>query len=212
MARLKFRSTRPPGGLKYLQPETRLLIDGDNYGELMKKVLAHRVYKGLPRATRAEVEVDVERQICARLSKNECVSEGPNDELRPVEETAVLTLSAVTRFTGAALRWLATGAELVPMDQLKKRQEICASCPLNQSLKACKCSIFYKTVDALVPVARRHPELRVCSACLCSTVAKTQMPLKMVLEADEGRKIQYPSLCWVSLERNNSEISDQKAS
>lgn len=201
MARLKHRNQRPPGGLKYVQAETRLLLDGDNYNELVKKVLAHRQYKHLPRATKQEVEEDVERQMCARLSKNECHSEGPNDELRPVEENLVLTVSSVTRFTAAALRWLATGAEVVPMEQLKKRQEICATCPLNTSLRACKCSLFYKSIDALVPQARRHPDLRVCSACGCSCQAKVQMPLKMVIDADEGRNIRYPTVCWVSTER-----------
>lgn len=201
MARLKHRNTRPPGNFRYVEPSTRAFIEADNHGELMKLVLAHRRYKNLPRATLAEVTQDVERQICASLSNNECTSEGPLDELRPVTETRTLTLVDVMKFSKAAIGWLASGAKVVPMEQLKKRQNSCLGCQLNSKLKACSCSAFYKTIDALVPADRRDPGLKICQACLCSTVAKTQMPLEMVDKADEGRNITYPALCWVSLER-----------
>lgn len=199
MARLKHKNTRPPRGFRYVQPETRLGLDGDNYNELMKKVLAHRLYKNLARATLPEVQEDVERQICSRLSKNECHSEGPNDDLRPVEETAVLTLSSAMRFTGAAIKWLASGAKVVEMDHLKRRQGKCLNCPINQPLKACSCSGFYKAINAVVPEARRDPGLHICGACGCSINAKVQMPLKMVMDSDEGRNIKYPKFgCWVT--------------
>ncbi len=207
MARLKYRGTRPPGGFRYSQPETRAFIEGDNHGELMKLVLSHRRYKGLPRATLPEVIQDVERQICASLSNNECTSEGPLDELRPVTETRTLTLVDVMKFSKAAIGWLASGAKVVPMEQLKKRQAACLGCHLNNRLRACSCSVFYKTIDKLVQADRRDPGLFVCSACLCSTVSKTQMPIEMVIKADEGREIKYPALCWVP-----REISEREAS
>lgn len=201
MARLRSRNTFPPRGWRFFEPTTRCQIEGENYRDLMKKVLDHRTYKKLPRAIMPDVEEDVERQICSRLSENECAKEGPNDELRPVDESAVLTVGNVTRFTAAALRWLAKGAQMVPMEQLKKRQEICKSCPLNNPMRTCSCSIFYKSVNALVPDARRDPDLFICSACSCSINAKAQMPLEMVLDADEGRNIQYASGCWVLSEQ-----------
>lgn len=204
MARLKFPSTRPPGGLKYVQPETRALIEGDNHRELMKLVLQHRQYKGFPRATMPEVIEDVERQICARLSSNECTSEGPEDELRPVEETKVLTIAGVLKFSAAAMTWLAKGAEVVGMEQLKHRQAMCLACPLNSRLKACSCSTLYRTIDSLVPSSRSDPGLYICGACGCSTKVKTQMPLDMVIKSDEGRNIKYPvHHCWVSEELAN---------
>jgi hypothetical protein len=197
MARLKHKNTVPPRGFRYVQPESKLLVEGENYGDLIKKVMAHRAYKGLTRQSREEVEQDVERQICSRLSKNECASEGPDDELRPVDETAVLTVGSVTRFTAAAIRWLAKGAKVVPFEQMKKRQAACLACPLNNPMKACSCSLFYKSINAVVPEARRDPNLFICSACGCSINAKVQMPLDMVLQADEGRNIQYAVGCWV---------------
>lgn len=168
----------------------------------MKAVLAHRLYKGFPRATMEEVVVDVERQICARLTKNECSPEGPDDVLRPVTESNVLSINAAMKASGAALKWLATGAQVVPMDQLTNRQAACLACPLNNPIPSCKCSIFYKTINALVPEARRHDGLYVCSACSCSLNAKVQMPLDMVIQADEGRDIQYASGCWVTAEKD----------
>jgi hypothetical protein len=197
MARLRSKSTHPPRGWVYIQPDTRLRIEGESHGDLAKKIVQHRSYKKLPRASLAEAIEDMERQICARLSNNECVSEGPNDELRPVDETAVLTVSSVTRFSAAAVRWLAKGAKVVPVEQLQKRQAACSACPLNNPMKACSCSIFYKTINALVPESRRDPGLYICSACGCSINAKVQMPIEMVMQADEGRNIHYPVGCWV---------------
>jgi len=197
MARLKFKTTRPPRGFWYIQPETRLKIEGEDYGALMKLVLAHRQYKGLPGATREEVEIDVERQICSRLTLAECRSEGPDDVLRPVEENQVLSLGAVMGFTKSAFTWLASGAKVVDTTTLKKRQETCLACPLNSPQKGCSCSLFYKTINTLVPAERRHQDLHVCSACGCGLNAKVQMPIEMVMKADDGRDIKYAIGCWV---------------
>lgn len=207
MGRIKFKGTRPPGDWVYVQPETRLQMKGDDHKKLMKTVLAHRIYKKLPRATMAEVEQDVERQICSRLSSNECSREGPDDELRPVEENRVLTVSGVLKFSAAAMAWLAKGAEVVGMEQLKKRQAVCLNCPLNSRLKACSCSALYKTIDALVPAARSEPGLFICGACGCSTKVKTQMPLSMIASSDEGRDVKYPKLCWITTEREEACVS-----
>lgn len=201
MARLKSKHTYPPKGYTYIQPETRLRITGSNYENLIKKVVEHRAYKGLARATLEEAVLDVERQICSRLSKNECSPEGPDDVLRPVEESQVLSLSTAFKFSGAALAWLATGAPVVSPELLKKRQDTCLACPLNNAISACKCALFYKAINKLVPAGRRHDGLYVCSACACSLNAKVQMPISMVIQADEGRDIRYATGCWVTEEQ-----------
>ncbi len=200
MARLRSKSTYPPRGYNYIQAETRLKIEGENYKALMKKVLDHRIYKGLPRATMDEVVEDVERQICSRLTTRECKPEGIEGELRPVNESQVLSAKTVLVFSKAAFDWLRSGAQIVDIEQMRKRQNTCLSCPLNQPLKACACTPFYKMINALVPAERRNDQLHVCVACGCSIAAKTQMPIKMVLKADEGRNIQYAPGCWVTEE------------
>jgi hypothetical protein len=201
MARLKFKNARPPRGFFYVQPETRLRIDGEDYGALMKLVLQHRQYRGLKRATVIEVEEDVERQLCTRLSKADCKPESPDEELRPIEESNVLSVGAVMGFSKAAFDWLMTGAQVVPMEQMTKRQAVCLACPLNNPVKACSCSLFYKTINRLVPSERRHQDMHVCGACGCSTNAKVQMPIETVIQADGDRKISYPVGCWVRSEK-----------
>ncbi len=208
MARLKFKSTRPPRGFFFIESSTRLRIEGEDYGTLMKKVMEHRQYRGLPRATRPEVEEDVERQICSRLTVAECRSEGPLDELRPVTESQVLSVGQVMALSKATFDWLASGAQVVSMELLKKRQEACLSCALNNPVKACSCSLFYKTIDRLVPAERRLQDMHVCGACGCSTNAKAQMPLSMIAQADAGRNIPYPIGCWV---RSENELAAQAA-
>jgi hypothetical protein len=105
-------------------------------------------------------------------------------------------------FSKAAFDWLVTGAQLVPMDHMLRRQAVCLGCPLNNPVKACSCSLFYKTINKLVPAERRHVEMHVCGACGCSTNAKVQMPIETVIKADGDRRINYPLGCWVRSEKD----------
>lgn len=196
MARLKFRSTRPPGSFYYIQPESRLRIDGEDYGALMKKILSHRQYKGYPRATLPEVQEDAERQICSRLSKNECRSEGPDDLLRPVEESRVISISAVVGFSRAALEWVAAGRELIAIEEAKRRADICKSCPLMSAYSGCKCGTLYGMIARSVPAARRDDALGYCRVCSCELKSKVNLPESVILASNKGRNLQWPVPCF----------------
>ncbi len=198
MARLKFPNQVPPRGFFYVQKETRLRIEGESIGDLSKKVVDHRVYKGLPGQTMEEARLDIERQICSRLTKRECASElGVDDEWKPIDDNPNITLSAVIGASKAALEFVASGAELVPEVERSRRTEICLDCPLNNAVRGCRCSIFYRMIERMVPANRRNPELFVCSACQCSLQAKTNLPANVIKAGDAGRNIQYPSNCWI---------------
>ena len=201
MARLRFKKTTPPGLWRYIQPDTKARIDAENYEALMKKVLAHRAYKNLPRASRLEIEEDVERQICSRLSLAECSPESPEEKLRPITESQLIGIGTVLKFSKSAMDWLASGAKVVDLEHMKRRQAVCLDCVFNRPIKSCSCSSFYKLINKLVPENRRHPDLHTCTACLCHLSAKTQMPIDMIEQADEGRDIQYDPLCWVTQEK-----------
>lgn len=197
MALLKRKNTQPPGGFTYYQKETRLLLKGDNLSELIDRVIAHRKYKNLPTGDAEEVSLEIQRQICTRLGRHECSAEGIADEWVPIEHAGPLvTLSAITGFSAAALEWIKSGGELVPIEEAQRRREICISCPLNSPVGGCKCSAFYNLVASIVPSERQLEDLHVCHACACSLQAKVHLPMNVVRESNDGRKLDFPVYCW----------------
>jgi hypothetical protein len=196
MARLKFRRETPVRGWFFIEPKTRLRIVGESLDNLAKLVTEHRTYKGLPRATVAEASIDIERQICTRLGSRECISEGIADEWKPVKDSPILTVQNAISFSRSMIEWIASGKELVPMEEAQRRADICKGCALNNPVIGCKCSAFYKLVDKSVPFERRDPGLGVCGICSCSLICKTNLPLSVIKTSNAGRELEYPPHCW----------------
>ncbi len=198
MALLKRRSQQPPGGFIYRQSETDMTIKGENEDQLIDKVIAHRVYKGLTPIDREEVRKEIERQICVRLSRLDCKPEGPNDHWVPQDNMReVVTMSGVLAFSKAAIAFLASGGEMAPMEEVQRRAAICRECPMNQPMTGCACNLFYKVLDTTIPADRRVEGMHVCRACNCSLGVKVNLTDKQVIVSNEGRKISWPEQqCW----------------
>lgn len=199
MALLKRRTQQPPGGFVYRQSETDMTIKGENEDQLIDRVIAHRVYKGLTPTDREEVRKEIERQICVRLGLLDCKPEGKDDPWTPQDGSKpLLTMSKMLAFSKAAFSFIASGGEMVPLEEVRRRAEICLACPMSSGVSGCSCDIFYKTVDSFVPKERRTPGLGVCLACGCSTTAKTNLTEEQVHASNEGRRIAWPTdvPCW----------------
>ncbi len=208
MATLKHRNTQPPGGFSYYQKDTRYLLKGDSLGELTDRVVRHRKYRNLLPTDAETVQLEIERQICTRLGSYHCRAEGTEDEWVPIENHGPLvTLSAITGFSAAALEWIKTGHELVPIEEANRRRDICISCPLNSPVGGCKCSAFYNLVSSIVPRERQLEDLYVCHACACSLQAKANLPMNVVHESNEGRKLDFPAYCWQLEDRGEVDSS-----
>lgn len=197
MARYKFPNQIPPRGFFYIQQETKLRIEGESLNDLIKKVIDHRVYKGLSRTTIEEARLDIERQLCSRLSARECVAEpGLDDQWKPVDDNPNITMSAVISASKAALEFVASGAELVTEEERARRAEICLGCACNVFIRGCRCSVWYKMIDKMIPASRRDPGLGICAVCQCSNSAKTNMPDNVIRASNEGRNLPFPPHCW----------------
>ena len=70
MSRLLDTLTVPPGGWKYTQPQTDCKFFSPNKDEMECEIFRHREYRGLPRQTRREIGLDIERQICSALNND----------------------------------------------------------------------------------------------------------------------------------------------
>lgn len=193
MATLKYPATAPPGGFIYLQAETKLRLDGDSLHALIAKVISHRRYKGLKPDDEPTVRLEVQRQICTRLGRNDCTAE-EMDSWVPQPNNPRFTLSDILAFSRTMLELIKSGKGLVNIHEAERRRAICVGCPLNQRATGCKCGILYKMIDAMIPRERRFADLHICGVCHCSNAAKVNVPLAAI-RAD-GRKLDFPVHCW----------------
>ena len=186
----------PPGGWRYVQPETGVHFSSDTFDGLVAKVRPHREYKGLSTET---LEVDVQRQLCAGLSESECRPE-TGEDYRPVRDlTAKLTTQmalGLTKAVTASLLEVAAGrAALASLQEAQARAAICRGCPFNKPASLCSCSAVYRAIEAAIPRDRIVAGVSVCMACGCSLQAKVNLPLSVV-QASNSPESTFPSWCW----------------
>lgn len=196
MALLRSFRDVPPGGWRYVQPETGVRFNSDNYDDLVADIDRHRRYKGLPTDTTG---VDVQRQICQMLTNGECDSE-PGEDYRPTADlTARLTTSmalSLGKTVVAALARVAAGdTPLCSKQEAAARAAVCRGCPLNKPAALCSCSAVYKAIEAAVPKDRMQPGISVCMACGCSLQAKVNLPLEVVTVGNSPDVV-FPVWCW----------------
>jgi hypothetical protein len=192
MARIRHFPLVPPGGWRYVQPETGARFKGTTFDRLVQEVRAHRAYKGLPVDT---VELDVEHQLCAALSEEWCKPE-PGEEHRPVRDrSGELTASHALGLAKALAAFLAAGGQFVERAEVARRAAICRGCPFNKPSKFCACAAAYAAVEALVPKDRREPGISVCMACGCALQAKVNFPLAAIA-ASMPEGLVLPTWCW----------------
>lgn len=182
----------PPGGWRYVQPETGVWFNSDTFEDLVSAVSRHREYKGLPRD---DIPGDVEHQICTSLGPDWCFPEFGEDH-RPVRDrTAELTTAMVLGLSKALAVFILKGAVFVDAAEAEARAKTCRGCPFNKPASACACAKAYDVIESLIPQDRRLAGISVCMACGCSLQAKANLPLeviKAVLPAD----MVLPSWCW----------------
>ena len=198
MARLKHRDETPPGGWRFLQLDTRLVIEGESFGNLVALVIAHRRHKGLQPQDKAEVGLEIERQICGRLTAYQCRSEGTDDDWIPVPaDSDVMNMAKIKSFSESAWTWLKGGGQMVPAPEAERRAEICRACPANlESGHSCFSCTLGKLIRLSVPSERRLDGLKTCGFCGCELTSKVLMPESVILASDHDRNIAYPKNCW----------------
>jgi hypothetical protein len=108
-----------------------------------------------------------------------------------------MSMASVLAFSRAALEFLKGGGALVDKEEMKRRTDICVSCPHNQVLSGCRCAFLFRTIGAVLPKDRVNPELHVCEVCACSLPVKCSVPAAVIKASEEGRELDYPGHCWV---------------
>lgn len=174
-------------------------MKADDANDLIKQVVAHRLYKNLSPQGPDEVWLDIQRQICVRLTRDDCQSEGTADKWKPQGNDRIrITMGDVLAFSKASLEWVKSGFALTTPEESERRAAICRVCPLNVPMTGCSCDTFYKVLAASVPQSRKLPGLHVCGACHCSMEVKVLLTDQQVIDSNAGRDIVFPDAasCW----------------
>lgn len=197
MAKLNDNRTAPPGGWRYVQPETGAELIASSHPELLERVELHRRYKKVGSLDLAQITADVEKQICMRLEPRFCRAE-PGEDFRPIpDHPGGLTVSKVTAASIAFVAFIKGGAQVVEKAESERRAAICRGCAFNRNPDGCgACSTLFSLMEAAIPTSRMESGLKACGACGCALKAKVLMPQAVIDESNRGRGIVYPEHCW----------------
>src|ERR1700746_3802250 len=137
----------PPGGWKFTEPLSGMLIYGGDYFDLREKVRKHREINLF--VSGPELDRQVQEQICAGLTADArsrfCRECGPL-----INTGRTITLGDVKNFLAVAKAWV-KDPQFVSQDEANRRAEICAGCPKNVPIAGCHtCRNLVKLTVALI--------------------------------------------------------------
>lgn len=197
MARLVDIRTGPPGGWRYVQPETGAELFAFSFPELLERVIDHRRYKKVGTLDPNELAAEVERQICSGLEPRFCLAE-PGEDFRPIpDHPGGLTVSKVTSASIAFVAFVKGEAAIVEKAESEARAATCRGCRFNRNPDGCgACSALFALLGVAIPKGRAEPGLKACGACGCDLKLKVLMPAAVIEASNKGRGVEYPEHCW----------------
>lgn len=197
MARMIDTRTAPPGGWRYVQPETGAELIAPSYPELLERVASHRGYKGVGSLVLLEMAADVERQICSGIEGRFCRAEEGEDHNPIPDHHGGLTVSKIVAASIAFVAFVKSGAKFVDKATSGSRAAICRGCRFNRTPDGCgSCNALFKVIEAAIPKDRLEPGIKACVACGCALRAKVLMPAEVIEASNAGKDVRYPAHCW----------------
>ena len=185
----------PPGGWRYTQPESGFAMSGITFGQLLKRVAAHRHSNGFP--TDGSLSAEVQDSICEHLGFADQCRRCSGGLVPPAQRS--IRWSDVGRFMKVMAAWVtASGDKFVPAEEANRRAALCASCPYNKPVRGCSsCHAILEEISEAV-AGRTTPsdtELFGCGICGCANKVQVHAPLE-ALRAGITPEMEFPPQCW----------------
>jgi len=188
---------RPPGGYRYVQPETGQRLEAPNWAALLALVKKHRIANNLPIGL--EFNREIEEALCAELEPGYCQDAQSH---RPAFSLG-LSFQAILDGTATLAAWFLQGRPKVTQEEADAHAAICTTCPENQPPQGCSaCS--WRRVEQLVGTVTgagrttSDGALQMCRQCGCSLRAKVWFPPTFLRERMSKERIEaLPSHCWI---------------
>lgn len=186
----------PPGGFRYLCPETKTWIPAPSFWELVSAAERHRKANNLP--VSQDFKFELEDQLCSHMPPGTCKHEigvavsGPRR----------LTFSDVVSATKTLGAWFLKGTPKVDQAEAERRANICLACPMNQNFEGCTTCAEKDLRETMVSFMgeSRTPvdsNLHTCFSCGCTLKAAIWFPLELLKKhmTDESKAL-LPKHCW----------------
>lgn len=186
--RLNEELLTPPGGWRYEQPETGVVMRATTLKDLVGQVVSHRENNGLKIGNAGQDVVDY---LCTKMP--ELCSESQQIADRS------FSLHDVMAFLRTIKNLMAQGGGMVPLEEAKRRADICVSCPHNKKVAGCYgCqNIAGKVTELLGGRDTGHGDsVKQCAVCGCSIAAKVHFPLEVLKQSQAGG-YEFPDWCWL---------------
>lgn len=166
----------PPGGYRYVQPETGEVFDGQCLSGTVDLVGRHRQTMSLARPSPDEIRADVEDQICMRVGHEWC------SHMKAGSWGFRVDWDTIQAGTRALMAWALAAVKgenpYVDQAEANRRAAICSKCWANHSIGGCAgCGMADRIRDLLTDAKgdRRTPldeRLGHCLVCGCSNAAQ----------------------------------------
>lgn len=185
----------PPGGFRYLQPETKVWVEAPSWAELLVAVKKHRLANNLPIGLQFDQEV--ETQLCERMPPEICARQGEKSFRR-----SSLSLDEFLTGTKILVKWFFTGGKKVDQAEADRRANICGSCHHNDNYDgctSCNSSKVHEIVNQIVDgnKTKFDSSLKGCMICGCSNKAAVWLPLDILQNnTPDEVNAHFPEWCW----------------
>lgn len=196
MLKLLDPGTVPPGGFRYLCPETQTWVSAASFNELVAVAEKHRAGNklGIPDGFREQVEA----QLCSHMPPGTCKHEAGV----AMSGTRRLTFQDVVSATLTLGSWFIKGTPKVTQDEAERRAQICLSCPMNQNFDGCTTCAEKDLREAIAGFMGSSKtavdaSLHTCFACGCTLKAAIWFPLEILkkqMTPEIGALL--PAYCW----------------
>jgi hypothetical protein len=173
------RTTCPPNGWRYIQPESGVRFEHYSRDAFFRNIQAHRLANGY--AIEPGWEAAIEDQLC----REHAAEWGPGICQRAVHlgERRPVSMAAMQGFFNTMGAWVSGGAGFVPQEVADARAAICVTCPNNAanpgSCGGCADRIL-RGITRLIGRRRTRYDasLGSCAICSCSLAVAVHFPLE----------------------------------
>jgi hypothetical protein len=187
----------PPGGWRYRQPETGMLMTGADFTELQSKVKAHRRANAFPIGL--EFEQEIIDQLCSIMPPGVC-----EQDIGAVQKGRPLTFKEVVTATLTLGSWIVGGMKRETLQVANERVRVCSGCPYNQKIQGCGSCAMNTVRNMIVDLVGKEKleysndiQGNACAICGCSIGALVWMPSDILNQHEPAETLEkLPAHCW----------------
>ena len=187
------KTTTPPGGFRYVQPESGFEFRSITAASIFRSIRDHRAANGYDLTPGWEDRV--EDEMCASMPAGVCA----HKEETPAAVGRSITVSDVVNFLKTLAYWTRDSREFVPQEEAERRAKICVDCPFNVKPANCTpCAGLAKRIASLLGARTTSHDagLQSCAVCGCSS-AQVHFPLEVLHKfLPEEINLKLPTWCW----------------